>query len=250
MKPPPVILNRRIRKPRAAFTLIELLVVIAIIAILAALLLPALARAKAKAQTAQCVNNNRQMALSFTMWGDDNNEGKYPWSAGPGKIGPDPLRTNWFTLQPYLRNPKVLTCPTDKQRSPFTDWQPLSIVWDFRTNLSYMFCVDALPTRPQAILVGDNYLSTDAPANKTIALPDNPTGGSRHSFNRPLVIRRGWTKDTRHQSQGILSFCDGSVASLKTPRLQTCLQTMFDSYLPGPSDTLDFMLPQYTSVPY
>jgi len=233
-----------------AFTLIELLVVIAIIAILAALLLPALARAKAKAQSASCISNNRQIALSLTMWGDDNNDGKYPWSAGPGKIGPDPLRTNWFALQPYLRNPKVLTCPADKKRTPLLDWAPLSVVWDFRTNLSYMFCIDALPTRPQAILIGDNYLSADYPANQILALPDNPASGSRHSFNRPLLIRRGWMKDTRHQSQGVFSLCDGSVSSMKSLKLQTQMRIMFDSYLPDPADTLKFMLPQYTKVLY
>lgn len=124
------------------------------------------------------------------------------------------------------------------------------MAWDFRTNLSYMVCPDSRPTRPEAILSGDNTLSTDYPNNKTLAMPDNPAGGALFSFNRSLIIRRGWMNNMRHNGLGVLVFCDGSVSSTKSLQLQERISTMMDKYLPGANTTVRFMLPQYNSIPF
>jgi len=135
-------LNQPIKQRFAgAFTLIELLVVIAIIAILAAMLLPALSKAKASAQKISCINNQKQLLLACHLYTGDNRElWPFPnWESGVSGV------RGWLTTAPYNRN----DTQTNIQKG---------VLWQYLTSYPIFRC-PSVQTNTAFFKLRDNKLS-------------------------------------------------------------------------------------------
>jgi prepilin-type N-terminal cleavage/methylation domain-containing protein len=111
---PPPMKRASSRRRASAFTLIELLVVIAIIAILAGMLLPALSKAKQKADGAKCMNNMRQFQLMWQFYADDYDGRLVPVRQWVKTSNPDSTSITTGLLWPYTKNETIYKCPGDK----------------------------------------------------------------------------------------------------------------------------------------
>ena len=232
-----------IKRPRGglAFTLIELLVVLAIIAILAALLLPALAKAKDSARRIQCVSNHKQLMLAWTMYFGDHRErlvlngGRnasatmpYLWVYGGNHGDLQSLMNaqylispNYALFSPYIRPVEIYKCPADRTLWPVPG---LGKVYEIRSYCMNVYVGTPAGNVEAPLRINSSYqvylkssqLAQAGPANRFVFIDGNPGSICTPGFGVDMVSDLFvHYPSSLHRGRAVVSFADSHVETRK-----------------------------------
>ena len=210
---------------------------IAIIAILAGMLLPALAKAKAKAQKIKCTSNLKNVGLGFRIFATDNGD-LYPMSvpdAQGGSASAADLRAgvtlvyrHFLSLSNELQTPKIVLCPSDGLgRVEAVNWSTNRIrganaaqYFGGNSSVSYFVGFEADETLPQSLLSGDRNITNSDRTDIRKGIIFRFRMRARRNDSPPcLLLSQVGTKNI-HDTAGNVALGDGSVQAFSTSKLR------------------------------